>query len=324
MTNPNVSVIIPAYNRAATVTKAIDSVLNQTYEDYEIIVVDDGSTDDTTIVLQPYMRRIKYFLQPNKGVSSARNKGVREAKGRLVAFLDSDDLWAPTKLEWQIRTLEQHRDYCMVCFTDGSFFDNHSITTNIFKSAYKKFSGDTGVLDDQVNYVINPPHGIYIQTAIINKDLIDDVQGFDEEMVVAEDTDLIFRLALKTKFCFVNIPLVSIDRAPGRDQSLLGVFDREPDVALSIKEYMYQKWLRLGARLTPKARNIILYRLQGVYKEWANWYLSQSNYPQALLSITKALKLRFNYPCAMKWALIRFAPKISRKIFNRQKLMSAK
>ena len=95
---PLVSVIIPAYNRGWILTEAIDSVLTQDFKDYELIVVDDGSTDNTRAILDTYGQDIIVLRQVNKGVSAARNLGIAEAEGQLVAFLDSDDLWLPRKL----------------------------------------------------------------------------------------------------------------------------------------------------------------------------------------------------------------------------------
>ena len=100
--NPLVSVIIPTYNRAWVLKEAIDSVLAQEFKDFELIVVDDGSTDNTGEILDSYEQDILVVRQSNKGVSAARNRGIIEAAGRLVAFLDSDDLWLPRKLTRQI------------------------------------------------------------------------------------------------------------------------------------------------------------------------------------------------------------------------------
>ena len=103
---PLVSVIIPTYNRGWIVGEAIDSVLKQDFHDYELIVVDDGSVDDTPAILNAYGKKISVLRQPNQGVSAARNRGIAAASGRLISFLDSDDLWLPGKARRQIHIMD--------------------------------------------------------------------------------------------------------------------------------------------------------------------------------------------------------------------------
>ena len=110
MSSPSVSVVIPTYNRGPLVLEAVESVLAQTVPPLEIIVVDDGSTDDTRERLRPYLTRIVYRYQENQGVSAARNHGIREARGEFIAFLDSDDVWHPRKLELQLQVFEERPD----------------------------------------------------------------------------------------------------------------------------------------------------------------------------------------------------------------------
>ena len=110
MNSPKVSVVIPSYNLGRLLTQAIDSVLAQTVVPSEIIVVDDGSTDDTQVRLEPYSGRIRCIRQGNRGVSAARNRGIREASGQLIAFLDADDVWHPRKLELQLAAFEDRPD----------------------------------------------------------------------------------------------------------------------------------------------------------------------------------------------------------------------
>ncbi len=110
MPDPLVSVVIPSYNYGRFVTEAVDSVLAQTYPAVEVIVVDDGSTDDTRERLRPYQGRIRYLFQENAGLSAARNTGIRAASGPVVGLLDADDVWHPRKLEVQMRYLASHPD----------------------------------------------------------------------------------------------------------------------------------------------------------------------------------------------------------------------
>src|SRR5262245_30132400 len=112
---PLVSVVIPAYNCARFIGEALDSVFAQDYPELEVVVVDDGSTDDTCAVVEGYGDRVKLIRQRNAGAAVARNEGMRRASGEYVAFLDSDDLWLPGKLRLQIDHLESHRDVAMCC-----------------------------------------------------------------------------------------------------------------------------------------------------------------------------------------------------------------
>lgn len=119
MNNPLVSVVIPTYNRAGLLREAVESVLKQTYSPVEVVVVDDGSTDDTAAVVQEYGNRVRYSRRPNGGVNAARNIGFKQAKGQYVALLDSDDLWEPYKIELQVELLRKFTD---VGFTFSNFF----------------------------------------------------------------------------------------------------------------------------------------------------------------------------------------------------------
>jgi glycosyltransferase involved in cell wall biosynthesis len=131
MTHPLVSAIIPTFNRASLVCDAIDSVRQQTYRNVEIIVVDDGSTDDTEARLQRYGAQIRVIRQNNRGPSAARNRGIQASRGELVGFLDSDDTWKPQKLQHQIRILEAagERVCCCVCNAGVHRSDGRPATT---------------------------------------------------------------------------------------------------------------------------------------------------------------------------------------------------
>ena len=117
---PRVSVVIPSFNRAGMIEEAIGSVLAQTYENFELIVIDDGSTDNTPLVLENYGNRVLSYRQRNGGVSAARNKGIESATGSLIAFLDSDDLWLPEKLACQVDFFDTHPD-AMICQTEETW-----------------------------------------------------------------------------------------------------------------------------------------------------------------------------------------------------------
>ncbi|MBW2252437.1 MAG: glycosyltransferase family 2 protein, partial [Deltaproteobacteria bacterium] len=135
---PLVTVIIPTYNRGWILKEAIDSVLSQDFEDFELIVVDDGSTDNTCDILDGYARDIIVLRQDNRGVSAARNAGIAFASGHFIAFLDSDDLWLPGKLSMQIDFFDSNPD-ALICQTEELWIRNGKRVNP--KKRHKKFSG---------------------------------------------------------------------------------------------------------------------------------------------------------------------------------------
>src|SRR5262245_39849002 len=132
---PTVSVIIPTFNRSKLVVNAIRSVLCQTNRDYEIIVVDDGSTDNTAQALTPYMDRIRYVSQANLGTSAAKNSGLQLARGKWISILDSDDCWLPTKLEAQLNALATLGKDFGASFTNCEYVGNTDLVPSAFEQA---------------------------------------------------------------------------------------------------------------------------------------------------------------------------------------------
>ena len=190
MTCPfEVSVVIPTYNRARYVTKAIESVLAQSYTNREIIVVDDGSTDDTQAVLLPYADRIRTIHQTNSGPGAARNAGIQAARGRWIAFLDSDDEWSPRKLAGQMADLERNPGL-VAHFTNVLFELSNGQKVSLFE--VRGFHGQeasgvlerplTGVLIDEI---------VVLPTFIARRDVLLDAGLFDTHVQLAEDRDLL-------------------------------------------------------------------------------------------------------------------------------------
>lgn len=200
---PLVSVIIPAYNAARFIGETVETVCKQTYRNWELIVVDDGSTDSTKAILEPYMDRIQYFFQENKGTSAARNAGLRKSKGELIAFLDNDDLWLPEKLELQVWALRTWPDAGFV-FTDGISFNESGIRQNsLLPRSLKAWISEQGTSDPLVSkgwladefFLWNP---IRSATSVLaRKECIEYVGAFDETIAVADDYDLWLRMALR-------------------------------------------------------------------------------------------------------------------------------
>jgi glycosyltransferase involved in cell wall biosynthesis len=183
---PRVSVIIPAYHHAAFIGEAIDSVLAQTYRDFEIIVVNDGSPDETEEVLLPYIEsgKIRYFRQENQGAAAARNRGVKMAEGEFIAFLDDDDQWMPDKLEWQLSCFDE-ADVVMV----GGMNDSERHLCSKGECDSCRF--DVLTAED---FFRRNPIGSPGQT-LIRRSAFDAVGGFDHTIWGADDLDLWIRLS---------------------------------------------------------------------------------------------------------------------------------
>jgi glycosyltransferase involved in cell wall biosynthesis len=193
-----VSVIIPTYNRESTLSRAIDSVLKQTYRNFEVIVVDDGSTDNTSRVIEKYKDRIRYYSKLHSGVSAARNLGLEKSEGTWVSFLDSDDYWLPKKLESQMEYLRKNPDI-MIVQTDEYWMRNDKIVNPMKK--HKKYSG--WIFEHCLPLCIVSPSAVLIHQKVFN-----DVGVFDESFPVCEDYDLWLRVSLKYKIALIPEKLV--------------------------------------------------------------------------------------------------------------------
>jgi glycosyltransferase involved in cell wall biosynthesis len=202
-----VSVVIPTFNRAAFVVQAIESVLAQTYPHQEIIVVDDGSTDQTAQVLSAYNGRISCVITPHRGPSAARNAGLRAARGERIAFLDSDDLWLPDKLQQQMIFCRENPTVA-ICQTEEIWMRNGTRLPQ--KAKHKKYSG--WIFEQCLPLCIVSPSAV-----LIHRTVFDRVGAFDESMQACEDYDLWLRIAAHYPVYLVDEPLV-IKRGGHHDQ----------------------------------------------------------------------------------------------------------
>lgn len=315
---PNVSVIIPTYNRADLVIGAIESALSQTYKDLEIIVIDDGSTDDTRARIKPYLDKVQYYYQDNKGKSVATNRGIGRAAGKWIAILDSDDLWLPEKLKFQLEALQNVGDGYGLCFTDAQYVNLPNGNGRAFERTGKKYERCYGRIEDPTSFVLSPPHGIYIQTTVIEKKLIESVGGFDPALRVGQDTDMIFKISMLTKFVYVNRSLVKIDRTPHRKQGNIEVYNKDHRLALTCRQHMYENWTTLGRNLQHKPQKKVRRRLAGVHNDWANWNICNDRPQEALEELSKAFRLSMSYRFIAKILLFRFFPSMSKGIYKKR------
>ncbi|MFH1453394.1 MAG: glycosyltransferase [Armatimonadota bacterium] len=193
---PKVSVIIPVYNAEKYIKRTIQSVLDQTYTDYEIIVVDDGSTDYSKEVLSSYGDKVRYFYQKNSGVSAARNRAIREAKGEYIALLDQDDLWYSQRLEKQIALLDKRPDTGIV-YADCNYIDAED---KVLLRLFEKGRSYSGKVFEQLAI----DNFIPIPTVLIKKEILDKTGLFLEDYTFAEEYDLFLRIARNHNVEFID------------------------------------------------------------------------------------------------------------------------
>ncbi|MBN9662345.1 MAG: glycosyltransferase [Acidobacteria bacterium] len=205
-TLPLVSAIIPTYNRAKVVTDAIDSILHQTYGRVELIVVDDGSTDETQEVLGKYGDRIIVIRQENAGPSAARNRGIAAAHGEFVGFLDSDDVWLPTKLEKQVALLTKCDESvpCCLCNIMMNWSDGGRSSFDI---AWLSIEQPEGIWTN-VSEVVATRFVLLNQGVLIRRSALQRLGGFDESLRYLEDHDLTLRMSLLGPWGILREPLV--------------------------------------------------------------------------------------------------------------------
>ena len=197
---PLVSVVIPSYNAARYVGAAISSVLAQTAPDLEVVVVDDGSTDDTEAVVRRFGPAVRYHRQRHAGVAAARNRGLAESSGKYVGFLDADDTWLPHKLERQLGALQGQAAF-RACYSSHVVVDPELRPLGVQRSPRV-----ASILEDLLlrGNVIGS-----ICTVLCERELFTATGGFDPALSQCADWDMWIRLSLLTDFCYIDEPLVT-------------------------------------------------------------------------------------------------------------------
>jgi len=254
MKNPRVSIIIPTYNREKLILQALDSIFKQTFQDFEILVIDDASTDRTEQIIKDLNHsQIEYYkLKENSGQCIARNYGIKRAKGEFIAFLDSDDIWMPEKLDKQIKCFEKGPDRLggIYCYSYQKYMISDE--TVLKDSGY--FRGD---IHDQFMRGFCPPTPSLF---LVKKSALDSVNGFDEELVTFVDLDLWMRLSEKHDFDFVEEPLIVKYEQIG-DQYVNNFEKRYKGYSLFFNKWEKKVNDRLGKKELLKLKQHIVYSM---------------------------------------------------------------
>lgn len=253
MTNaPRVSVIIPTHNCGTYLADAIESVLAQSFTSYDIIVVDDGSTDGTRSLLAPYAGIVGYLYQEHRGAAAARNAGIAQSCGKYVAFLDADDVWLPMKLELQVQALEAHPE-AGLAFTDFLNFDASGVTTRsrlgIQSRAKAWFEGhrvaDTAIACGTMYQDLLPANWIHTSSVVVRRDVLQVAGPFDTTFTIGEDYDLWLRIARHYPLLCVNSVLSGYHYRP---QSACGpmesrAFRSHRGILEVLKKHLRNQWI---------------------------------------------------------------------------------
>ncbi len=265
MLSPKVTVIIPTYNRAHLIKDAVESVLNQTYQDFELIVIDDGSTDNSKEVLIGYKDKLRYIYQDNQGRSSARNLGIRLAKGEYIAFLDSDDVWFPNKLERQVPILESASPDVVLVHGYKCIVDKNLQPIPGWELKLRKLYTLAETEEETYeNYLKSPC--IFTSTILVRKTALVEINSYDISIQGREDLDLYLRLLLKgDQFAFISEPALIKYRCHGNNTdeissnySYLQVYEKHlheslklgiPDKIVEAKKLLYQALAKTHYRL---------------------------------------------------------------------------
>jgi glycosyltransferase involved in cell wall biosynthesis len=272
---PQVSVIIPTYNCQDYLIEAIESVLSQTDCDFELIVIDDGSTDQTRTVLQPYHNRLRYIYQPNQGVATARNHGIRQSRGDLIAFLDADDYFLPNKLAAQVARFEAEPDLGIV----------HSgwLRVNAEGQALKEIKPWEYVPELNLeNWLKWKP--VLPSAMMFRRHWLQSVGGFDSRFPPAEDTELALRLALKG--CRAGwLRQVTVGYRQHAQSAMHKGLPQARSLSAVLDNFFAQPDLPVKIRLLErKVRHDTLM--------WIAWYLYYTDHPEEMVQY---LKLAWQY-----------------------------
>jgi glycosyltransferase involved in cell wall biosynthesis len=200
----NVSVVLTCYNGARWISEAIESILAQTYEDFELIIIDDGSTDDSKEMVASHLsdERVRYIYQENRGFSAAVNRGIKEGRGTLVGFIGQDDLWVHNKLELQVKYLSEHKDVDLVHSNYCSIDSEGRILS------MRDVKIPNGLTKKEVIERLFLNNFIGFETVLVKRKCFDEVGFFDERMVGFSDHDMWLRIAGNFNIEYLNIPLV--------------------------------------------------------------------------------------------------------------------
>jgi glycosyltransferase involved in cell wall biosynthesis len=310
---PRVSVIIPAYNVASYINETLATVFAQTFDDFEVVIVNDGSpdTEEFERALQPYRERIVYLKQENRGASAARNTGVRAARGELIAFLDADDLWAPNYLAEQLKFMREFD--CDLACADALIFGVSADAGRSYMDSLMQAAPQEG----RVSFLelVNADRSLITSGVVVRRDLVLQVGLFDEALRNAQDFDLWLRLARHgARLAYQRKVLLSYrSRANSLSGDAINSHQRELRVFDKIEQsYDFTPAERLEVTEVIRRRRALL------EYELGKLYLAPGDFARARESFAKASGLQRSWKPGLAWWLTRLAPGLLRFLYLRR------
>lgn len=263
---PKVSVVLPTYNNASYIGEALASVFRQTYKDYEVVVIDDGSTDGTREKLKPFLSSIKYIYQENRGRGAARQRGVLSSCGEYIAFIDSDDIWMPHKLEKQ-----------MDCIAGSGFNGFLHSRVSCIDASGRPLRGETNRINRAYNHALKRGYDyisllnecpLFFSSAVISRNMIIESGGFNESYALREDLEFILRFSRNHKISFLGEPLVYYRIRPATERMRMSKKIALACISILREELRYVREASLGdpaGRLAERhiLGNLINYEFSG-------------------------------------------------------------
>ncbi len=290
MSMKTVSVVIPTYNYARFLPQAIDSALVQTHPPLEVIVVDDGSTDETPRVLAGYGDRIRVIRQANGGAGAARNTGIAAARGEYIAFLDADDVWLPRKLELQMARFEADPELGLVHCGAEVVDDQSRLTGFMINGLEGWVAADLLRLDREV---MGPGSNI-----VVPRRVAEEMGGFDERLPPSEDWDFSYRIAARYRVGYVAEPLIRYRQHGAGIHLNIPKMERSMLIALE----------KAFTAADPKVRTLRNYSYGKLHRILAGCYFQAHRPRDFVRNLLKSLRYdprNFGYFAAYPWRLIR-------------------
>lgn len=293
-----VSIILTCYNGSQWISRAIQSILSQTYKEFELIIVDDGSTDGSKAIIDPFLKdkRVRYVYQKNRGFSSAINTGIRVSKGNLIGFIGQDDLWVNNKLELQIKYFADHMNMHLV-YSNYYYIDSDERIINMVRSRNPIFFSKKELINN-----LFLENFIGFETVLVKKECFDEVGFFDERMIACSDHDIWLRIAE----CF-NIGYI--------DQFIVKKRQHKSQLSRNMEIVVRDEFLivKNATEHYPSLKVVERAKIASLYYIWAIFLLRKGNIEAAKQKLLAVIRYQ---PWKLKAIMVYLLPVLYLKVSN--------